>query len=383
MKSNYNTWFIYGLALGSFFVFILSLNIYKVGDGWLGFWGGIIGSGLGVVGAFFVLNKQIKQDNAEIEKAKVDTTFFTLLDMHIRLKEKIKSEGVFINYYADLQKYITFKLREIGTKKILNDPSVTKNLEDLYLSYIEEIRMKLKSRNIDVNEIHEDNHQKLGYLMNQMSLYFSPKTSNDLEEFKFISVDLSEAARKILPLIDQIRGGIYNSNYSYLLMKKLLEIYKTAEKTNIGEKPRMALRSLIEEISKYESEDDQTLIYLKEDKEAIVNSVSDIYYSKLVSYFRLTHRIIKYINDNVDGLTEKNEYLGFFRSTIDETEMLIIFYNSYFSKRGEGLGRQISKTAFFGESGELGENNGFVLHFNPEKLLWPEEDLKIMRTIKY
>lgn len=150
MKSNYNTWFIYGLALGSFLVFILSLNIYKVGDGWLGFWGGIIGSGLGVVGAFFVLNKQIKQDNAEIEKAKVDTTFFTLLDMHIRLKEKIKSEGVFINYYADLQKYITFKLREIGTKKILNDPSVTKNLEDLYLSYIEEIRMKLKSRNIDV-----------------------------------------------------------------------------------------------------------------------------------------------------------------------------------------------------------------------------------------
>ncbi|EME8261911.1 hypothetical protein KRC44_002537, partial [Enterococcus faecium] len=220
-------WLIIGSVAGSVISLIALLFRYNVGEEWLGFIGGILGSIIGILGTFYVLSIQLKKDKEALDiqlqqdkeqnrRNQVDNTFFSLLDMHIRLKEKIKSEGVFINYYADLQKYITFKLREIGTKKILNDPSVTKNLEDLYLSYIEEIRMKLKSRNIDVNEIPEDNYHKLGYLMNQMSLYFSPKTSNDLEEFKFISVYLTEAARKILPLIDQIIGGIYNSNYSYL-----------------------------------------------------------------------------------------------------------------------------------------------------------------------
>lgn len=59
--------------------------------------------------------------------------------------------------------------------------------------------------------------------------------------------------------------------------------------------------------------------------------------------------------------------------------MLVIFYNAYYIKRGEGLGKQLSKTTFFGKPGELGEVEGFVQHFNRKKLLWSEDDLAIMR----
>lgn len=51
-------WIIYGSFVGIIIVFIILLGVYNIGDGWLGFWGGILGSGLGVVGAVFILNKR-------------------------------------------------------------------------------------------------------------------------------------------------------------------------------------------------------------------------------------------------------------------------------------------------------------------------------------
>lgn len=53
MNSEDIKWLIYGSVMGIVAVFISLLSAYKVGDGWLGFWGGIIGSAIGVLGAFF------------------------------------------------------------------------------------------------------------------------------------------------------------------------------------------------------------------------------------------------------------------------------------------------------------------------------------------
>ena len=373
-------WIIYGSSVGIIIVFIILLAVYNIGDGWLGFWGGVIGSGLGVVGAFLVLNKQIKQDKIESKKSKIDNTFFNLLDMFTQLKERRVNEELFINYYADLQKYAVAQIKEIGTKKVLNNPDVVGNLKDLYLLYIEEIKVRLENQNIDVSKVPDNLDQKLGYLIDEFSKFFPHKTNDELKEFHFISVDLTNAAVQLPPLIERIKSEHYNSNYSYSLISELKSIYTTAENLNIGDVIREQLQPLIIEISKYENANDFSLISSNEDKEIIVTKVSDIYYSRLVSYFKLTHRIIKYINDNVEDSTEKNEYIGFFRSTMDETEMLVIFYNSFFSEKGKGLGHQLSKIPFFGKPGELGENDGFVQHFNRQKLLWPEEDLEIMRS---
>ncbi|HCI0631002.1 TPA: hypothetical protein NN991_002735, partial [Enterococcus faecium] len=85
--------------------------------------------------------------------------------------------------------------------------------------------------------------------------------------------------------------------------------------------------------------------------------------------------IYKYINENVDEQAEKENYLGFLRATMDEEELLTLFYASSYSKRGEGLKEQFVETNFFGKKGELGEGETLAQHFNKDKLFWPEEDI--------
>ncbi|EMF0134334.1 hypothetical protein OUS15_002738, partial [Enterococcus hirae] len=132
MNSEEKKWLIYGLVMGSVAVFILQLAVYKVGDGWLGFWGGIIGSAIGVLGAFLVLKEQVnydrdtlkeqlKEEKEQYKKQQIDNTFFNLLEMHSSLKEKIASKGIFSNYYEALQRQTEIKIKELGVKKILND----------------------------------------------------------------------------------------------------------------------------------------------------------------------------------------------------------------------------------------------------------------------
>ena len=79
-------------------------------------------------------------------------------------------------------------------------------------------------------------------------------------------------------------------------------------------------------------------------------------YGEIGAYFRIFHRIIKYINDKVIDEETKKDYLGFLRATINETELLVIFYNAAYTERGKGLLKEIRKTTFFGDYQELLEN---------------------------
>ncbi|HAQ2135408.1 TPA: hypothetical protein IXI12_002758, partial [Enterococcus faecium] len=88
---------------------------------------------------------------------------------------------------------------------------------------------------------------------------------------------------------------------------------------------------------------------------------------------RLFHRIIKYINDNVKDVETKNNYLGFLRSTINQEEMFVIFYNAAYTNKGNGLLKELQKTTFFGDTKDLEVNQ----HFDTEDLFW-EEDKAIM-----
>ncbi|EOS7890264.1 hypothetical protein EWY07_RS13975, partial [Enterococcus hirae] len=142
---------------------------------------------------------------------------------------------------------------------------------------------RLESKNIDVSEIPDNLDWKIGYLINQLSLFFPNKTNDELKEFHFISVDLTNAAVQLPPLIERIKSEHYNSNYSYSLISELKSIYTTAENLNIGDEIRKQLQPVIIEISKYENTNDFSLISSNEDREIIVTKVSDIYYSRLVS----------------------------------------------------------------------------------------------------
>lgn len=99
-----------------------------------------------------------------------------------------------------------------------------------------------------------------------------------------------------------------------------------------------------------------------------IESAINAHYSEIGAYFRIFHRIIKYINDKVTDEEIKKDYLGFLRATINEKEMLVIFYNAAYTERGKGLLKEIRKTTFFGEHQDLLEDRT-VQHFNSDSLI--------------
>lgn len=385
MKSKYFSWIAVGLVL----IFLLAsiLAFCKAEEGWLGFWGGITGSAIGVLGAFLILKEQVNSDREALKvqleeerkqnkQQQIDNTFFNLLDMHINLKNNFELKKSFDGFYDLLLFESEDKIIQLGNLRVLHDQKILKNLDLLLDEYIEKMKEKILELEINLDDIPVSRRKVAPYLINELSEQANPKTEEEEQIFMKASI-MSNHIEEIIYLIDVVKRNEEKTS----LMDKLNKIYDNA--TLIDSKVRENLSSLVDTVKVYNvSEPNLKLIINETDKVEIITKVSDLYNSDLGSYFRLTHRILKYINQNVKDESIKNNYLGFFRATIDENELLVIFYNAYFSKRGKGLGSELAKTSFFGKEGELGEEDNFVQHFNRDKLLWPEEDLKIMRHCK-
>ena len=125
------------------------------------------------------------------------------------------------------------------------------------------------------------------------------------------------------------------------------------------------------------------IMITKGSKDKIVEDILNEYYGEMGSYFRIFHRTVKFINENVMDKDSKSNYIGFIRAMINEHEMIVIFYNAFYSSRGKGLGEQLEYTNFFGEQNEIPtKNSEKAQHFNKELLLWEKDDIKIMHGLQ-
>jgi len=99
---------------------IIALILYKfrLNEDWLGYWGGIIGSGLGVFGAFLILKEQIDNDKdslaTQIQNEReqnrlqqIDNTFFNLLSMYNEQINVLKETNEFEGIYKHIKKELT------------------------------------------------------------------------------------------------------------------------------------------------------------------------------------------------------------------------------------------------------------------------------------
>lgn len=370
-KLQKNRYLLFGiLVLELVLLLILLLIKYDVSDGWLGFWGGVIGSIVGVVGAILILNFQMAEERKQSRKDQIDNTFFNLLEMHVNLKERIgddKLNNYYFSIYEKLQQTLTTK----GNTR-LQDPDVKEILQSLYLRYIQQMKEEVIKLGIEINAMPEDDEQKISYLTDLVNNNFHPKTDDETRKFHLICSDLRGEATQVSRLIK-------NEFHVDLKMQSFWNIYNSVNKYINDPLVIEKLESVADEMEMYKKGRNSYFLISENERKKIINTVSNNCYSDLGAYFRLTHRIIKYINDSVKEPKERNNYLGFFRSTIEEYDMLVIFYNAYYTERGKGLGKELSKTSFFGKKGELGENNDFIQHFSRDKLFWPKEDLKLMR----
>ncbi|EOS7919355.1 hypothetical protein E0T54_RS14190, partial [Enterococcus hirae] len=102
-----------GMGTGSVVSLILLLSRNNVGEEWLGFIGGILGSIIGILGTFYVLSIQLKKDKEALDiqlqqdkeqnrRNQVDNTFFNLLDMHLKIKSTIEENNTFETFYNEI-----------------------------------------------------------------------------------------------------------------------------------------------------------------------------------------------------------------------------------------------------------------------------------------
>lgn len=355
---------------------------------WLGFWGGIIGSLLGVVGALLVFNIQLSKEKRQrleddkiraierdeekerIRIEKVDNTFFNLLDLHNKLKEKLEVR----EKYCD-EIFVSLK----------NESDKKKN-EIIKNTRVKEF--KLYSKKI-ISQIAKE----VSVLNNERPVFEKILISlreYDYETIMNVFVEGAVDSSIIIEAYESINWSVIKTFYTDTNPKEgfdfddciddLLE-HEMYLKYIVSNK----IKSLIEQdkfllkFSKDLKDMENTFLFSNEDRVSIVTAAYSSQYFIYGNYFRIFHRVVKYVNENVKDLESKKNYIGFLRAMINEKEMLVIFYNAFYTPRGKGLKKQIKKTNFFGDINDLNVEGDYTQHFDKSLLLWEDEDLKLIK----
>ena len=294
---------------------------------WLNFWGNIIGSILGVVGAFCVMLWQLKREREKNRKEKIDNTFFNLLTLF----QNVKSE-------FDTYRFIKAIETEINTHK------------------------NLKRLNYYNNELSKRREQFI----------------KDIDEFDKLTDSIYKvycSSIKEALNMDIDIGGYHNH------IKRLLSLVEKTHREDLIKYTR-------EMDDFYREYDDKKLGFKYEvtgiDIPIILKEVSLMTDDNSGNYFRALYRCLKYIMVAELTIDEKKFYSGVLRGILSSDEMLAVFYNSIYYERGEKFKELLEKSQngkrldFFGDKKDLENvNKGYDLpFFSKKKLLFPEYDMK-------
>lgn len=238
------------------------LASFKAEEGWLGFWGGIIGSAIGVLGAFLVLKEQVNYDRDALRKQideekeqnkrqQVDNTFFNLLDMQVKIKSAINEENnTFESFYEHIELEANKMIKLIGTRKIIEADGIIDNLTTIYDAYIEKMKEKLIELDIDISGIPEETDQKLGYLINKLSENYEEGYPGEEENDKkahLVSQSYNAAASDVLTLIGLIESRISIFNVTPLFLNMYHSIIKYGVHTEVN----ITIKEIKDEVIKY------------------------------------------------------------------------------------------------------------------------------------
>ena len=126
----------------------------------------------------------------------------------------------------------------------------------------------------------------------------------------------------------------------------------------------------------------------------IVDEVFSKYHSYIGNYLRVFHRLVKQIMSSKLEMKKKKEYLGIIRALLSSDELLVVFYNTFYSTRGEGLKAQLSlvdengyKTEFFADKRDMNkldiQNNGKIdlPFFKYQNLIFKNNDLSKIESL--
>lgn len=316
---------------------ILFLEKALTHSDWLGFWGnilsgiiGLIGAILGVLGAYYVMQKQLKAENEQYRKDRIDNTFFNLLGLFQNIRDELDSSNLLDS------------IRDIKSNK----------------------------RYIQKNKYYEA-------LFESKKSYFI----KDIEKFMKETNDCYDCNL----LLDTLKKqGYYNFPFRFGYLIKEVEDNKIH--IDLFKKYAKNLIDFDNDIQKQKTFkykiDEETI------KECVQNGfLNNEYYSG--NYFRALYRCLKYIMDSELTIKDKKFYSGVLRGVLSSKEMLLVFYNCMYFEKGEKFKELLEKEEdgkridFFGDKNDL-ENlsEGYDLPFFSKKdLLFSETDMQKLEEL--
>ncbi|MGP9026482.1 putative phage abortive infection protein [Candidatus Enterococcus leclercqii] len=387
-------------------------------DGWLGFWGGYLGSIIGVVGALIVIQIQLSNEkerfeeetearkieleeskkrfdeetqarNKEFEEEKkarkseqVDNTFFNLLNLFISQQNSLVSkkdteQNIFDSMLNNIFERSASAYRSQGLELFY---SRKKELISIIKEIIEASDNYIECRK---HSFSEEEQVRIDQLKNESMTVIKP---TDISNDHFEDV------------WGEIKRIIYTKNFQKDIEREYFkEMYPiNSESFGIPE-IRLRIDNILQTDRAQLLDDDSKMILINIDKELgeflkfrpnvelsperkrlVVENSQEPYRKQVGSYFRIFHRIMKYLNENVDDEQIKKNYVGFLRANMNENQMAMIFYNINYTERGSGAMEELKGTGFFGEKSELSDMK--TAHFfSSETLVWGNYDLKKMQ----
>lgn len=372
------------LVVPSFIQYLMNRDILDIGtdDGVLGFWGGYIGSIVGVIGAFGALQFQLSKEKERVKAERTDNTFFNLLNMFITQQNYLVSEQ---DSDPDLFEEMLKTIREYSVK------GYHKQGLDLFYKEKEAIISVLEKAEHSSEEYVKkkkplfSNSEWLLIETIQESFQSIPKPT-DITNDNFEDV-YTELKRRnyIQDFIKNIENEVfferepYYSKYNGIIKinENIQHIIKTDAANLMDIESKHFLAKIYSGISKHSMRSPHVDLDIQRKKQ-IVTFAQKPYRKILGSYFRIFHRIIKYLNENVDDKEIKKNYIGFLRANMNENQMAMIFYNINYTERGSGAIEELKGTSFFGEINEL-QDMMSAHFFSPDTLVWKKYDLKKMQ----
>lgn len=112
----------------------------------------------------------------------------------------------------------------------------------------------------------------------------------------------------------------------------------------------------------------------------VCNNAFDNHYHDIGHFFRNSYRIVKFINEQYKNDEEnKKKFLGILRSQYSENTLLAIYYNSAFTDKGMGYGKELIGLDFFGTVKDLEGHQ--PIHFRHSNLVKSGSDIDLMLKV--
>ncbi|MDG4980520.1 putative phage abortive infection protein [Lactococcus lactis] len=292
---------------------------------------GLLGAGLGVYGAYYVMQKQLKAENEQYRKDRIDNTFFNLLGLFQNIREELDSD----NIIKSIKLKVACKI----------DSERNKYFDELFLSE-------------------------------------KPNFINDIQEFNRLTTPFyKKYCEKLINELEKGKDSRYDSHVSHLL-------------EDVEENDKEKLTQSIKRIENFtdsfkDNKPEFNYILEVPDIIEIINEVFKSSTGYSGNYFRALYRCLKYIMDSDLKMEDKKFYSGVLRGILSSDEMLVVFYNCMYFEKGEKFKELLEKEEngeridFFGDEEDLKnlDKEYDLPFFSKEDLLFSKTDMQNLKEL--